>query len=233
LALLSLALPVRAAMFSGTVGSSGSPVGVIPDGGSSLNTLSSSMSVSLLANQITDISVTLNISGGFNGDLYGYLRGPNGAIAVLVNRTGISSSDPIGYGNTGFSVTIHDTVTGNDIHFYQAHSPTYNSDGQLAGTWNSDGRNVDPASVNGTETRDATLGGFNGSDPNGTWTLVFSDWSTSGDPSTLVSWSLDITAVPEPVTVALGIFGGVAGAAALMRRRKKMTNGQCSMTNFQ
>jgi hypothetical protein len=39
--------------------------------------------------------------------------------------------------------------------------------------------------------------------------------------------------VPEPVTVALGIFGGVAGAAALMRRRKKMTNGQCSMTNFQ
>src|SRR5438552_2080245 len=76
--MLAVAVRARAATFSGTV----SPNAVIPDGGGALNTISSTMSVSILANQITDISVTLNVSGGFNGDLYGYLRAPDGSIAV-------------------------------------------------------------------------------------------------------------------------------------------------------
>jgi len=33
-----------------------------------------------------------------------------------------------------------------------------------------------------------------------------------------VSWSLDITAVPEPVNVALGTFGGLLGIVALFRK---------------
>jgi hypothetical protein len=39
----------------------------------------------------------------------------------------------------------------------------------------------------------------------------------------LNSWSLGITAVPEPVNVALGVFGGLFAIAGLIkiRRRKK------------
>ena len=51
--------------------------------------------------------------------------------------------------------------------------------------------------------------GFNGLNPNSTWSLVLWDNSTSGIENGLVGWSLDITAVPEPVNVALGIFAGV------------------------
>ena len=52
--------------------------------------------------------------------------------------------------------------------------------------------------------------GFNGLDPNNTWGLVLWDNSTSGIENGLVNWSLDITAVPEPVTVALAVFGALA-----------------------
>lgn len=51
--------------------------------------------------------------------------------------------------------------------------------------------------------------GFNGLDPNGTWGLVLWD-STSGIQNSLAGWSLDITAVPEPVNVALAVFAGLA-----------------------
>jgi hypothetical protein len=37
---------------------------------------------------------------------------------------------------------------------------------------------------------------------------VFSDWSGSGDPSTLVSWSLNLDVIPEPTNVALAILVG-------------------------
>ena len=46
---------------------------------------------------------------------------------------------------------------------------------------------------------------FNGQNPNGAWTLFFADGVT-GDETTVTGWSLSITAVPEPVTMALGLF---------------------------
>jgi hypothetical protein len=53
--------------------------------------------------------------------------------------------------------------------------------------------------------------------PNGAWTIFFADLS-GGAQSDLVSWGLEVTAVPEPTTWALGIFGALAGAAGLARR---------------
>jgi len=44
---------------------------------------------------------------------------------------------------------------------------------------------------------------------------------TSGDPSTLASWGLDIEAVPEPVKVALALFGGVFLPLELISWRRK------------
>ena len=51
----------------------------------------------------------------------------------------------------------------------------------------------------------------------GTWTLFMADLSAGGQIP-LVSWGLEVSAAPEPVTVALGIFGGVIGSVALVRR---------------
>jgi subtilisin-like proprotein convertase family protein len=72
---------------------------VIPDG--NLNGYQSSMSLSGLENQITDINVTLTISGGFNGDFYAYLF-HNNTISVLLNRPGKRAANSFGYGNGGF-----------------------------------------------------------------------------------------------------------------------------------
>ena len=58
---------------------------------------------------------------------------------------------------------------------------------------------------------------FNGVDPNGTWTLFFADMA-GGNTSTLNGWSLDITAVPEPINVAMVIFGGGFIAFSAIRR---------------
>ena len=46
---------------------------------------------------------------------------------------------------------------------------------------------------------------FDGKNPTGAWTLFFAD-SVPGDQTTVNGWSLNITAVPEPVTLALGLF---------------------------
>jgi hypothetical protein len=62
--------------------------------------------------------------------------------------------------------------------------------------------------------------GFNGLNPNSTWSLVLWDNSTSGVGNGLVGWTLDVTAVPEPVNVALGIFAGVFLVVILARSRR-------------
>ena len=181
----------------------------IPD--NSILGLTDAHAISGLTSPIGDIRVTLNISGGYNGDLYGYLRLNGSPLVVLVNRVGTTSGDPDGYANSGMSVTLSSSAA-HDIHFYQDFSPSYNSSGQVTGTWQPDGR------TNPLDTSRGSLSYFNGLDPNGTWTLFFADRSPS-DTSTLVGWSLDITTVPEPVNVALGIFGGVFLVAICARNR--------------
>ena len=174
--------------------------------------LTDSHTISGLLFDITDVRVTLNIAGGYNGDLYGYLRLNNSPLVVLLNRVGVTGSDPDGYADSGFSVTLAASAA-HDIHFYQNFSPSYNGSGQLTGTWQADGR-TDPLSSSR-----GSLSDFNGYNPNGTWTLFFAD-QAAGDQSTLVSWSLDITAVPEPVNVALAIFGGLAVLARLISHHR-------------
>ena len=195
--------------------SSGALNALIPDG--NINGYQNTMTISGLGsgqNVISDVNVTLNISGGYNGDLYVYLTHASG-FSVLLNRTGRTAGDSFGYSDAGFNVTLNDSAS-TDVHLYGG-----NSGAQLTGTWQPDARNVDPATVTDGSIRGAYLGTFNGLDPNGTWTLFAAD-RASGDQSTLVSWGLEITAVPEPTTVGLGIFGGlmVLGKALIWFRRK-------------
>ena len=135
---------------------------------------------------ISDISVALSFSGGYNGDLYAYLSHGSTLVQLLTPNSDVTGA--------GISITFHES-----------------------------GYAVFPSS--GTPSGDYTLSGlsgFNTADPNGTWVLFFADQSP-GDTSTLTSFSIGITAVPEPVNVALGTFGGlfaVAGLVNLVRRWK-------------
>jgi hypothetical protein len=84
-------------------------------------------------------------------------------------------------------------------------------------TSTSHGQRIYDVTWTGTQGTPST--GFNGLDPNNTWALVLFDHSTSGIENGLVSWTLNITAVPEPVTVALGIFAGVCLLVLVARNK--------------
>jgi subtilisin-like proprotein convertase family protein len=209
---LALGSAARGLTLSGSVNNINAP---IPDG--DLNGYQSSQSFSGVIGVVSHLTLNLNITGGFNGDLYGYLS-HGGSAAILLNRVGRSGSNSVGYPNTGFSINFDDGGA-NDVHFYQSVSYSLNGSGQLTGTWQPDGRNVDPLSSGATlaaAARSNMLGTFNGMDPKGVWTLYLADVS-SGSESTLVSWSLTATVIPEPSS-ALLFTVGFAGLVLLIRR---------------
>ena len=202
-ALLALALSAPAALYTSTYTSGFANSGVIPDGNP--NGWTDTHAVSIPEAGITDVNVRLTLTGGYNGDLYGYLVFNTG-FAVLLNRvgtgTGSGAQFTYGFSTAGFNNVRLDDQSGNgSIHTVQ--NPLAN------GTYTSDG---------------GTLASFNNLDPNGNWTIFLADLST-GDQSTLTSWSLEITAVPEPVPVALGVFAGLLGTAGMithLQKRRRM-----------
>jgi subtilisin-like proprotein convertase family protein len=168
-----------------------------------LSGLSSSLTISTPQTQIVDVNVSLTISGtGFgavNGDFYAYLSHA-GTKGILLNRVGRSATSSIGYDDNGLSnVTFDDAAPSGDVHQYRstfAGSP-------LTGTWAPDARDVDPANALDTDSRSALLNSFNNANPNGEWTLFIADIQTGGT-ARLDSWSIEVTAVPEPEAFGLG-----------------------------
>ena len=78
----------------------------------------------------------------------------------------------------------------------------------------------------GTWAAAGSLSGFNGQTVNGNWTLYFADLASGGGSPTLNSWTLNINAVPEPVNMALALFGLLAlggGGIRFYLRRKKIS----------
>jgi subtilisin-like proprotein convertase family protein len=194
------ALLLASATAHGAIFPSGTVNIAIPD--ANPNGISSTINVSGLRPSISDVNVTINVSGGFNGDLYAYLN-YNGILVPLLNRVGTTTSplDPFGYSTAGFNnVTLDDAASGGSIH------NVANPESLPTVSYTPDG---------------GSLASFNNSNPNGNWTIFFADMASGGGTSrsTLVSWSLEITAVPEPVNVALGIFAGVFGIVILARSR--------------
>lgn len=188
---------------------------VIPDANPVGITVSTTTSG--LSGMITNFQVNLNITGGFNGDLYAYLAGPVGQFAVLLNRVGVTSGNSFGYSDSGFNITLDSS--GTNIHNYQSGGYTITS-GQLVGTWAPDGRNISPnssPSAFDTASTAANLASFNNTSPNGNWTLFLADLSGGGQ-STLNSWGMTISTVPEPQTWAM-IASGAAMLVAFRRRR--------------
>lgn len=171
------------------------------------NGYQSSLTVSDAIGTVNNVSVNLNIAGGYNGDLYASLlhldaNGQSRGFAVLLNRVGVTAGDEFGNSGAGFMITLRDSAS-SDIHTIA------NTLLAVTGTYQPDGRNVNPDVVVDTDPRTAFLSSFNGVNAGGSWILFVADRSL-GDESTLVSWDLQITTpVPEPATISLAIFGGL------------------------
>jgi hypothetical protein len=175
----------------------------------------SSVTVNGEAPLLTDVAVMLNLSGGYNGDLYAYLS-YDGMMVPLLNRVGVSSTNAFGANGAGMNVTLSDGAT---VNIHAA------GNGYLSGTYLADGQNINPLSApgnfsanGGTITLDGTFGGLN---PNGNWTLFIADVVSGGGATTLNSWGLAITAVPEPDVRALGAFALVFASACLRRWKSR------------
>lgn len=181
--------------------------------------LTEQFGVSGISGGIGNVSLSLDIAGGFNGDLYAYLVGPQGQMAILLNRVGLSGSNPIGYGDAGMSITLDQSASNGDIHYYQ--NVINPNGGQLTGTWGPDGRNIDPQSSGTVFDGAATTSGLNlfqGTDPNGMWTFFIADLSSGGGVAMLNNVTLTIMTVPEPQTwMVLG--GGLATLLLALRRK--------------
>jgi len=158
---------------------------------------------------ITELSVILDISGGWAGDLYCYISHDSG-FSVLLNRPGRTLSAPDGSGASSLLVSFADNGL-LDIHTGIA------NDGDVSGVFQPDARAVDPANSVGTSPRTAYLSSFNGLDPNGLWSLYVADLAT-GDTMVLNSFALNIvgSVVPEPSASLLA----AAGVGLVLRRRR-------------
>ena len=187
--------------------------GLIPDGNpvglSSIGTVSG---LPTYPYRVASVSVMLDVSGvpsygGFNGDLYAYLVGPD--LTTRVDLLGSPAGDgSFSKAGSGMQITLSDTA-----------SQSYDSAAQTGG-----------AVFKGTYRPVVSLGKFIGLPSNGTWRLYIEDQSR-GSVSTLNSWSLAIStaSVPEPDQVAamglLGLMGLVAAGKGVVRKRK-LENGK-------
>ena len=153
---------------------------------------------------LSDVTLTLNVSGGWNGDLYAYLSYTpvtgSSSLLTLMNRPGHLAST-YGYGDAGFNGTIlRDTVTLGNIESYGGNG----------------GAALGAVAYKPNDGTDSFASQFGGKDANGTWTLYFADLEGASE-STVLSWSLNLDVIPEPTHIALGIFGGVLALGGLVR----------------
>jgi prepilin-type N-terminal cleavage/methylation domain-containing protein len=115
--------------------------------------------------------VSVELSGGWNGDLYAYLVHATG-FAVLLDRVGYTGSG-FGFGTAGMNVWLTDgTGVGNIETTLAPNSPNAGS----------------PYSSNDYAGSLASFGNLNA---NGTWTLLVADLS-GGGVTTVQSWGLQM-----------------------------------------
>ena len=162
-----------------------SPGTIIPDGSPAGVVVSGTFSQTGFDSPVLHATVGLNLSGGCNSDLYAYLINPNGTLVILLNQPG-AAVNGFGADGPGMNITLQDGA--NDHGSIQ----TETGGGVLSGSYNAAGN----------------LSSFNGGSANGTWELFFADLGSGGGsgPSTLNSWTLTLSVVPEPVTLSLGLF---------------------------
>ena len=227
-ATISLAVSGRAAVSLVEFGES-NLTAVIPD--NNLGGMARTVQVSgyeLKAPYVVTVSMKIVGTGvgAFNGDYYAYLKhvstdGTMIQLAVLLNRLGRSTDLPTGYSDNGLNIVLADSAD-EDIHNYRFALSGGNNNpitGPLTGTWQADGRNVDPLAAVDTSLRTTTLNSLGLGSPNGTWTLFVAD-AQAGGIGQLTDWKVTMQGVPEPSSASL-LVAGMGGLWAWYRRRKK------------
>jgi subtilisin-like proprotein convertase family protein len=183
---------------------SGTLNSVIPD--ANPNGWANSHVISGEAGVIQSVNVTLDLMGGWNGDLYAYLVSSSGGFCTLLDRVGPGL---YGYDDNGFAVTLSDTG-GYNINSYQGYgySGNLNGNNQITGTWQAEGGSLNSA--------------FGTLSPNGTWTLFIADLS-GGGVTTVQNWGLqmDIVAVPEVETWIAAALASAFGAFWISRQLRR------------
>jgi subtilisin-like proprotein convertase family protein len=155
------------------------PNAAIPEGNLAGITFSGAVTDIPAGWTVTSLTLGLNLSGGYDGNLYCYLVAPNGTAVGLLNQPGVTAGNSLGNPGAGMNLTFQD--------------------GGMPVTASSD-------FSTGTYAASGPLANFNGSSANGTWQLFFADEVTGGGTRTLNSWSLGTTAVPEPGEYGFGCF---------------------------
>lgn len=178
--------------------------GIVPDNNPSGWTDTRTVST-MPAGTFTSLSVDLQLTGGWNGDLYAYLVHSSG-FSVLLDRVGlgVSGVGAFGYGDAGLNVNL--AATGTSIHQYGGTGNTFPGSPAANSSWL-------------TDNTSGSLGSFLSTSPNGTWSLFIADLS-GGGVSTVQSWGLqmDIVAVPEVETWVAAALAGAFGAFWLNRQ---------------
>ena len=200
-AVLGCAVAAQATIYSTNWNSSFANGGVVPD--NNFSGWSDTRTVGALpAGTFTSLSVNLQLSSGWNGDLYAYLVHDSGFTVLLDHvGVGVSGVSAYGYGDAGMNVNL--AATGTSIHQYGGNT-TFS--GNPTGTFQ-------------TDNTGGSLASFLSTNPNGTWSLFLADTS-GGGVSTVQSWGLqmDIVAVPEVETWIAAAFAGMFGAFWLNRQ---------------
>ena len=190
----------------------------VPEG--SFSGISDVRAVTSAVGKISSLSVRLKMTSEFNGDLYAYVRNSSGFV-MLLDRVGVTASNPYGYGDSGFDVTFQAGAANGDIHLYQGVT-TPAAGLPLTGIWDVDGRNVNPLTVTDASARSTSLTNFNGLNGADTWTLFIANVE-SGSTNMLTQWGLDITGAasptlfwtnPAPITYGTALSGTQLNASA-------------------
>ena len=132
---------------------------------------------------IWDVNVTVNITHTFAADLDFTLTSPSGTVVTL-------STDNGGGNDNVFNGTTFDDQANPGSQVPYVTQPNQVVDNTYANL-----------TVAASLTPEEPLSAFNGSDPNGTWTLKVVD-DLGGDSGTINSWSMQITTFPAAPTNA-------------------------------
>jgi hypothetical protein len=170
-----------------------------------------SLEVSGLSDPIAEIRISfLGLTHETPGDIDALLVGPGGQTVMLMSDTGEPAISP--------------EVTDLQLDFRDGASPLPQTQKLVSGAFaptNYVGFGEIPEMDQITPNPPplgpygATFSVFNGSNPNGTWTLYIQD-DRDDDSGALSRWSLTVTTVPEPSSAALLLFG-VAGLVCRTR----------------
>jgi subtilisin-like proprotein convertase family protein len=187
----------------------------IPDG--DLSGLVQSITPATGIGNLDTITVTLETTGGWNGDLYAYLW-HGGEISILVNRTGRTAGNGAGSATSGMFLQLDDAAV-TDVH-----SAPGGFGSSMTGTFQPSARNVHPLTALDSSPRVAGLGVFTGDSASGEWRLYIADVA-SGDEANLTSWSIHLTgeesvSVPEPATALLGALTAFLTVTRRSRQRQ-------------